>query len=231
MSGIHWDHNAHYHDLVLNALPERGSTALDVGSGEGLLAGRLADRFDRVVAVDADPGMVAVARSRVPGTVTVLEGDALAVEPPDGGFDAITCIASLHHLGHQVGVETALKELRAKLAPGGRLVVLGLHVQPAEAIDVLQYLVARPADLAVGVYKRLRRGFGRPGGRPGERSGVQAGEQAGEHAGEHSADIPVRDADVTLPELRRVVAEVLPGAQLRRLLYWRYLLVFTEPRP
>lgn len=215
MTGLHWNHNQHYHDLILRALPERGSTALDVGSGEGVLAARLAARFDEIVAVDVDPGMIAAARSRVPGNVRVVEGDALAVEPPDGGFDAITCVASLHHLGHQVGSETALKELRAKLAPGGRLVVVGLTVQPAEAIDFLQYLVARPADLAVGLVKRLRHGADR----------------GGEHPDGHRADMPVRDADVTLPELRRLAAEVLPGSTVRRLLYWRYLLVFTEPQP
>jgi ubiquinone/menaquinone biosynthesis C-methylase UbiE len=210
MSVIHWNHNYHYHDLLLSALPQHGRSALDVGCGTGELAIRLAPRYDRVVGVDRDSGMVAVARTRVPDGVTVVEGDALAVEPPDGGFDAITCVASLHHLGHQVGVETALKQLRGMLAPGGTLVVLGLTVRPAEPLDYLAYPVANLANLAVGIAKRLRHGADR------------------QH--EHGEAMPMLDADVTLPELRRVAEDLLPGVSIRRLLFWRYLLVYTGPR-
>jgi len=210
MTGLHWDHNAHYHRLILDAVPPGAGRALDVGCGEGRLAVRLAERCDQVVAVDQDAGMVAAARGRVPATVTVVQGDALTVPRPSEGFDVITCVASLHHLGRQVGLERAVKELRGLLAPGGTLVVLGLY-GVGGPVDLLQYAIARPADLAVGLWRRIRLG--------------------GDRADEHGADMPVARPDVTLPELRRAAAELVPGATVRRLLFWRYLLVFTEPRP
>jgi ubiquinone/menaquinone biosynthesis C-methylase UbiE len=209
MTGLHWNHNLHYHPAVLAALPPRMKRVLDVGSGEGTLARELAKRADRVLAVDRDAGMCEVARHRVPDNVTVAEGNALDVTRQDGGFDGITCVASLHHLAHAVGLEAAVKHLRGLLAPGGTLVVLGLHRQPAEPLDYLQYLVARPADLAIGAFRKVARpATWVPGGGP---------------------DMPMMDAAETLPQLRAEAAVLLPGATVRRLLFWRYLLVYTEP--
>lgn len=44
----YWNHNTHYHRLVLDAMPDPCEAALDVGCGEGLLARRLATRARRV---------------------------------------------------------------------------------------------------------------------------------------------------------------------------------------
>jgi SAM-dependent methyltransferase len=143
----------------------------------------------------------------------VLEGDALSHDLPEGGFEVITCVATLHHLAREAGLEVALKRLRALLAPGGTLVVLGLHRQPAEAVDYLQYLIARPADLTLGVYKAAVRSFHQ------------------QQAVSEESDMPVMDAVESLPELRAAAEALLPGASIKRLLFWRYLLVFTAPLP
>ena len=45
-----WNHNTHFHDLVLRAVPPGASTALDVGTGNGLLAGDLAPSCGTVTA-------------------------------------------------------------------------------------------------------------------------------------------------------------------------------------
>ncbi|WP_208545484.1 hypothetical protein [Streptomyces sp. Tu 2975] len=39
---------------------------------------------------------------------------------------------------------------------------------------------------------------------------------------------PVRQPDMALADVRREAAVLLPGAGLRRLLFWRHLLVFRE---
>ena len=39
-----WNHNLHYHRLVLDAVPAHARTALDVGTGDGLLAADLRRR-------------------------------------------------------------------------------------------------------------------------------------------------------------------------------------------
>jgi hypothetical protein len=44
------------------------------------------------------------------------------------------------------------------------------------------------------------------------------------------AVMPTTDPVMTLPEIRAAAADLLPGATIRRLLFWRYLLVYTEPR-
>ena len=58
-----WDHNAHYHTFLLRQLPRRLGDALEIGCGTGAFARSLAERCDRVLAVDLSPLMVEVARS------------------------------------------------------------------------------------------------------------------------------------------------------------------------
>jgi hypothetical protein len=41
--------------------------------------------------------------------------------------------------------------------------------------------------------------------------------------------MPVHDGELTVREVRQRAAAVLPGVEVRRLRYWRYLLVWGEP--
>ncbi len=59
----YWDHNAHYHEFLLQRLPARPGRALDVGCGTGAFARRLAQRAEAVDAVDVSPGMIAAVRA------------------------------------------------------------------------------------------------------------------------------------------------------------------------
>ncbi|MCO1654072.1 methyltransferase domain-containing protein [Pseudonocardia humida] len=61
-STARWNHNIHYHRVVLGAAPARPPRALDVGCGDGLLTAELAGIADEVVGLDADPGTAARAR-------------------------------------------------------------------------------------------------------------------------------------------------------------------------
>src|SRR6202522_4413770 len=49
---VAWDHNCYYHERLLRALPARCGRVLDVGCGAGRFAARLAERADRVDALD-----------------------------------------------------------------------------------------------------------------------------------------------------------------------------------
>ena len=71
---------------------------LDVGCGAGALARELARRAGHVDAVDRDPVMVVRARAGAPANVTVHEADAMTVDLPAGGYDAVVGMSSLHHL-------------------------------------------------------------------------------------------------------------------------------------
>ena len=59
-----WNHNVHYHDVILASLPPSSGTALDVGCGQGLLAQKLLNYCEQVVAVDAHDETLASARER-----------------------------------------------------------------------------------------------------------------------------------------------------------------------
>jgi hypothetical protein len=41
--------------------------------------------------------------------------------------------------------------------------------------------------------------------------------------------MPVQDGDLTVRQVRRAAAELLPGVRVRPLLFWRYLLLWRRP--
>ncbi|GAA2489727.1 class I SAM-dependent methyltransferase [Streptomyces gobitricini] len=200
-----WDHNAHYHPWILRQLPRRFGSALDVGSGAGDLARLLAARAGTVHGIDADPAITARARERTrtePGAapVTFTVADAPAGIPARP-YDVITCVATLHHLPFT----DALTALRDHLAPGGTLVVVGLY-RPHTATDHLLGAAAVPANAAVGWLRNRGRTAPRP----------------------VSMTAPTRPATMTFADIAREARGVLPGAVVRRRLFWRYTLVWRH---
>ncbi|MFE0649741.1 class I SAM-dependent methyltransferase [Streptomyces sp. NPDC059534] len=199
-----WDHNAHYHRWILRQLPSRPERALDLGCGTGDLARLLATRARTVRAVDADPAIVARARELTApaARVTYAAEDALAATGDDGTYAAVTCVATLHHLP----LAPALERFRDRLAPGGTLVVLGL-ARPETSGDHLLGLLAIPLNAATGwIVNR-----GRPAPRPAAMTAT------------------TRDAEETFAEIALAARRILPGARLRRRLFWRYTLVWRKP--
>ena len=49
-----WNHNTHYHKLLLNQIPETYDSALDVGSGLGLFSFKLSSIFNEVFSLEPD---------------------------------------------------------------------------------------------------------------------------------------------------------------------------------
>ncbi|MFE6197716.1 class I SAM-dependent methyltransferase [Streptomyces sp. NPDC057838] len=195
-----WDHNARFHPWILRRLPARVDSALDVGCGSGDLARLLAGRARHVHAVDADPVITARARELTPAAAPVTY--AVAEAPaglPGRTFDVVTCVAVLHHLP----LTEALVAFRDRLAPGGVLVVVGLH-RARTPVDHLLSLASVPLDIALALLRNRGRGAPPP----------------------VSLSAPARPARTAFPEIVRVARAVLPGARLRRRLCWRYTLVW-----
>jgi SAM-dependent methyltransferase len=119
-----WNHNTHYHQVLLGLLPRGRSTALDVGAGDGRFAALLARRYSDVVALDPDRAQVLAAteRCRPFPNVTVHQDDFLQSGLPDGHFDVVTALASFHHMPFAEAASEAVRVLK----PGGRLIVLGV---------------------------------------------------------------------------------------------------------
>jgi len=200
-----WDHNAHYHQWVLRQLSATPERILDVGCGTGDLARRLAARGSWVLGIDQDGAVIERARqlSSDATRITYSVGDVMAVPLP-GDYEAITCLAVLHHLPFAA----ALRHLGEQLAPGGTLVVVGLYREQTRS-DRLLNLAAIPANLALGWLHTRNRHGGVP-----------------QLPGPIALTVSTRPADMTLSQIRVQAALELPGARIRRHLFWRYSLVY-----
>ncbi|HYV86675.1 MAG TPA: 16S rRNA (adenine(1518)-N(6)/adenine(1519)-N(6))-dimethyltransferase RsmA [Patescibacteria group bacterium] len=72
--------------LVRAFLPRPADHVLEIGPGRGVLTRRLAGRVARLVAVEIDPALASslaasLPDSPLPGSLEVIEGDVLAIEP------------------------------------------------------------------------------------------------------------------------------------------------------
>lgn len=119
--GPRWNHNIHYHRVVLEAIPAGAASALDVGTGNGLLAGELREVLADVTGIDVDAEVLGEAAAEHPGIAWVL-GDVMT---HDFGrtFDVVASVAAIHHLPE---LEAVLRRLADLTSPGGTLVVIGL---------------------------------------------------------------------------------------------------------
>jgi SAM-dependent methyltransferase len=103
----------------------RGGTCVEIGCGPGRMTAALAERFDRVVAVDVSPAMVERARATVPDPrveFKVVSGDRLdGVE--SGIADALVCYLVLQHLPRREPILAYLTEFARALAPDGEAFV------------------------------------------------------------------------------------------------------------
>ena len=97
-----------------------GSRALDVATGTGDLAIALAARGAEVVGSDFSEGMLERARSKSAAVRWEL-GNALALEYPDGSFDAATVGFGARNFSD---LAQGLGEMARVVRPGGRVVVL-----------------------------------------------------------------------------------------------------------
>lgn len=196
-----WSHNDHFHSWILANLPERRRAALDVGCGRGELLACLAPHFANVHGADADAAMRELAARRCSGldNVTVQAGDWTASPGP---YDLVTMIAVLHHLD----VANALRDVRRLLAPKGKFLAVGLAV-PDNLRDHAWDLASAVTNPIIGYIKH-------PWPSP---------------VGKHPPPFPVQDPKHTFDELRTLVDEVMPGAQMRHHLGFRHTISWTEP--
>lgn len=102
---------------------------------------------------------------------------------------------------HHVPFEPTIAKLRDALAPGGVLAILGLsrYTLAHLGIDLIAFWPNK--------VRQLRAALRTP---------------------EPRVPAPVMDAQLSLAEIRAKATTLLPGAVIRRRLYWRYSLVFRK---
>jgi SAM-dependent methyltransferase len=201
------DGNARYHRWLLDRVPAGAREALDLGCGSGDFARLLASRVERVLAVDLSPQMIALARQRSQGIANLefQQMDALDWQWPENRFDCIVSITCLHHLP----MEPMIEKIKAALRPGGVLLIVDLR-RCASLFDHAARFVTFPAD-------RLTRLL---------RTGTPFLSRAARRAwDEHAAT----DRYLSMAEVRQLAGRLLPGAEVRWRLYWRYSLVWQKP--
>lgn len=148
----YWNHNTAYHSELLDAVPSHASHVLDIGCGDGLLLQKLATRTEHVTGIDPDSSALSQARKRFPDSteVQVILGNFLtSPELEMGGFDLITCVATLHHMP----LIPALERMRDLLAPGGQLRVVGLAANKTISDWIISGLLLVPIRLMSKVRK------------------------------------------------------------------------------
>ena len=117
-----WNHNIHYHSVILNAVPAGARLALDIGCGEGMLARQLQQRIPDVTGIDLDEASIGLAETRNSEGVHFLRGDFVTYPFEPESFDFVVSVATLHHLD----AISALSRVRELLRPGGVLCIIGL---------------------------------------------------------------------------------------------------------
>ena len=191
-----WNHNIHYHRLLLDAVPH-GGRVLDVGCGEGMLTRELAGRASQVVGLDIDPASIDLARATtVAGNITYVCADLMRHPFEPGSFDAVVSVAALHHIGTEAG----LLRMRDLVRPGGVIAVVGL-ASSTGPVDPLW-------DLGGAVWTRI----------------LKLTRTYWEHAEPKVWDMPD-----SYRQVRHIAERRLPGVRYRRLVLWRYVLIWRKP--
>jgi SAM-dependent methyltransferase len=207
---LDWDHNAYYHRLLLRQLPQRCQRVLDVGCGAGSFAARLAQRSKQVDAVDRCAAMIEEAKRRTPDNVNCVLADVLVDALPSKDYDAIFSITALHHMP----LQDALPVLADALRPGGVLAAVALP-RPDLRRELPIEIVAAVGHRLLGAVFFAKRALGSDDGfaKDPDRSSMPV----------------AMNPPLTTREVADLAAALLPGVLVRRLLFWRYLLIWQKP--
>jgi SAM-dependent methyltransferase len=125
----------HFEGLRRELLGAAAGRVLEVGIGTGLNLGYYPPAVERVVGVDPNPGMLALAAQRAPAAgrpVELRPGRAEDLPFPDAAFDTVVSTWTLCSVGEPAA---ALAEIHRVLAPGGSLLFVehGLSDRPRVA--------------------------------------------------------------------------------------------------
>lgn len=199
-----WNHNNCYFPQLLRHVPEGAEAFLDIRCGKGELSALLAKKVKKVIAVK----MIAYASlNNAAENIEYVCGNILNMHYDPLSFDIIISTATAHHLPFDWLLEFAKEKLR----PGGKLILLDL----AKAYSITDYLVWGFATLPNIMMNLIKNG-------KLHKDDPHARDVWRRH-GKH-------DYYMTLREIRTLAAHHIPGAIVRRKLFWRYSLIWKKAK-
>lgn len=122
---------------VLAEMVEAGSRVLDIGCGNGRLLKAWADKPIKYIGLEPSQALLELARKNaaqikdVKAEVKFESGNILELgNLPDLNFDYLFCVAVLHHLPGADLQIAALKQMKNKIKPEGRIVLTVWNMWP-----------------------------------------------------------------------------------------------------
>jgi SAM-dependent methyltransferase len=101
-----------------------GDDVVEVGPGYGATTDVLGESVPRLTAVEIDDELAAMLTERFAGNdvVTIVRGDATALDLPEGRFSGAACFTMLHHVPTAALQDRLFAEVARVLRPRGVLV-------------------------------------------------------------------------------------------------------------
>ncbi len=115
------EYEAAKYEATIAALDPPYASALEVGCSIGVLTARLAERCERLLAIDVAESALEQARARAPRAT--FERREVPEQWPDGPFDLIVCSEVLYYLD-DTAVDRTIDEIERTLVPGGSLLAV-----------------------------------------------------------------------------------------------------------
>ena len=199
----YWNHNTAYYPLIRKRVFDCSGTAsaalLDVGCGDGTLCRFLAGEGLTVIGVDPFPPCIAAANAKNSlPGICYLCTDFENYEP---GRDRTFDAVIFSASLHHTDMRASLRKSRRLLGKNGSLIVLGLASPSSFRDRLFEALRVIPSRLLTLLHR------------------AKTCEEM---------NIPVSDALPPMNDVRAAAREILPGAKIRFLLHYRYLLEWKK---
>lgn len=110
-------------------LPQEGMRILDVGCGTGTNLDLYQKSKCDVFGIDLSPAMVSVARNKMGERADIRIGDAAEMPYPDGYFDLVTSMLTLHEMDDHIHPKV-MSETARVLKRNGRILLIDFHPGP-----------------------------------------------------------------------------------------------------
>ena len=137
-------------DETVAATGAGAKSVLELGIGTGETARRVLARHPeaKLIAIDASPGMVGVARDTLPSDRVSLLVSRLEDPLPEGPFDLVVSALAVHHL-HADSKADLFRRIAKVLDPGGRFVLADVvaPLNPSYVVTAIDPEVDYPSTL------------------------------------------------------------------------------------